>query len=184
MFRAILQKDPGHVAALCGLAAVSLAADRPRDAERLLLHALRQSEYLPLACRALASTLIALGRLKEADAATAYLAQIEPQSLQTWLTMANVATQRMRQEQALDAYQRALAIKPEEPRMHMSIGHVHKTLGRRSDSEAAYKQALRIDPGLAEAYWSLADLKNYAFSAAEMAAMRAAAHQRQARPHQ
>ena len=35
--------------ALCGLAALSLAADVARDAERLLRHALRQCEHLPLA---------------------------------------------------------------------------------------------------------------------------------------
>ena len=53
----------------------------------------------------------------------------------------------------------------------MSIGHVHKTLGRRAGSEAAYKQVLAADPGNAEAWWSLADLKNYSFADAEIAAM-------------
>jgi tetratricopeptide (TPR) repeat protein len=53
----------------------------------------------------------------------------------------------------------------------MSAGHVQKTLGRRRDSESSYKAALQMDPGFAEAYWSLADLKNYSFSDAEIAAM-------------
>src|SRR5262249_27637891 len=42
IFRDILHGDAGHLAALCGLAAVSLLADRPHDAERLLRHALKQ----------------------------------------------------------------------------------------------------------------------------------------------
>jgi tetratricopeptide (TPR) repeat protein len=173
LFRAILQQDPGHAGALCGLAALALEADRAQDAERLLRHALKQSAYLPLAYRGLAPALIALGRLTEADAVTRHLTKIEPKSPQTWLTVAGVATRLMRGEQALEAYQRAAELKPEEVGLRMSVGHVQKTLGRRADSEASYKEALRMDPGRGEAWWSLADLKNYVFSDEEVAAMQA-----------
>jgi tetratricopeptide (TPR) repeat protein len=172
LFRAVLTRDPGHAAALCGVAALSLAADVPRDAERLLRHALRQSEHLPLAYRGLAPTLLGLGRLTEAEAATRYLARIEPRSPQTWVTAAGVAIRLMRPAQAIEAYERALELRPQEPGLRMSIGHLQKTLGRRAESETSYKAALAMDPGRAEAYWSLADLKNYAFSDEEIAAMR------------
>ncbi|MFI4906783.1 MAG: tetratricopeptide repeat-containing sulfotransferase family protein [Steroidobacterales bacterium] len=171
LFRVVLRRDPSHAAALCGLAAVSLAADVPHDAERLLRHALRQSEHLPLAYRGLAPALLGLGRLTEAEAATRYLARIEPKSPQTWVTAAGVAIRLMRQTEAIDAYERALQLRPQEVGLRMSIGHLQKTLGQRADSEASYKAALAMDPGRAEAYWSLADLKNYAFSDEEIAAM-------------
>lgn len=171
LFRAVLRRDPSHAGALCGLAALSLAADVPHDAERLLRHALRQSEHLPLIYRGLAPTLLGLGRLTEAEAATRYLALIEPNSPQTWVTAAGVAIRLMRQTEAIDAYERALALLPQEAGLRMSIGHLQKTLGQRAESEASYKAALVMDPGRAEAYWSLADLKNYAFSDAEIAAM-------------
>ncbi|HSY05973.1 MAG TPA: sulfotransferase [Steroidobacteraceae bacterium] len=171
LFRGILQEDPSHPAALCGLAALSLIADRPHDAERLLRHALKQSAYLPLAYRGLAPALMALGRLEEADAATRHLRRIEPESPQSWVTTAGVATRMMRQEDALEAYEHAARLKPAEVRLRTSMGHAQKTLGRRADSEASYKAALQIDPGLAEAWWSLADLKNYRFSDAEVAEM-------------
>lgn len=171
LFRAILRRDASHVGALCGLAALSLAADVPRDAERLLRHALRQSEHLPLAYRGLAPTLLGLGRLTEAEAATRYLARIEPQSPQTWVSTAGVATRLMRQEEAVAAYRRALELRPAEAGLKMSIGHLQKTLGLRTESETSYKEALALDPGRAEGYWSLADLKNYVFSDAEIAAM-------------
>jgi tetratricopeptide (TPR) repeat protein len=58
-------------------------------------------------------------------------------------------------------------------RLPLSIGHVHKTLGNRRESEQAYKACLLLDPNFGEAYWSLADLKNYLFSDEEIAAMRA-----------
>jgi tetratricopeptide (TPR) repeat protein len=172
IFRAILQADASHVAALCGLASLSLDADVPDDAERLLRHALRQSEHLPLAWRGLGPALIAVGRLVEADAAARHAAKIEPDNPQTWLTIAAVATRLMQQEEALEAYERAARLQPHEVRLRTTIGHVHKTLGRRAESEAAYRAALAMDPGLAEAWWSLADLKNYDFSDAEVAAMR------------
>jgi tetratricopeptide (TPR) repeat protein len=171
LFRAVLTRDPSHAAALCGMAGLSLAADLPRDAERLLRHALRQCEHLPLAHRGLAPALLGLGRLTEAEAATRYLAAIEPKSPQTWVTAAGVAIRLMRQTEAIDAYERALALRPQEPGIRMSIGHLQKTLGRRAESEASYKAALAMDPGRAEAYWSLADLKNYAFSDEQISSM-------------
>ncbi len=171
IFRDILQSDPSHVAALCGLAAVSLAADVATDAERLLRHALRQSEHLPLASRGLGPALVALGRLQEADAAARHAALIEPNNPQNWLTIATVATRLIQPEKALEAYERAARLTAPEARLQMSMGHVLKTLGRRQESEAAYKAALVLDPGLAAAWWSLADLKNYSFSDADVAAL-------------
>jgi tetratricopeptide (TPR) repeat protein len=171
IFRQILQADPSHAAALVGLAALSLEADRPQDAERLLRHALKQSEHLPLAWRGLGPALQAQGRLKEAQAAARYLVKIEPGNPQSWVVSAAVATRLMRQEEALEAYEHAARLKPEEVGLRMSVGHVQKTLGRRAESEASYKAALQMDPGRGEAYWSLADLKNYAFSDTEIATM-------------
>jgi len=171
LFREILQQDAGHVAALCGLAALSLAADVPHDAERLLRHALKQSAHVPLAYRGLGPALLAMGRVEEAHAAARQLLQIEPENPQTWVTVASVAVRFMRHEEALEAYQHAARFKPEELRIRMSIGHVQRTLGRRADSEASYKAVLAADPANPEAYWSLADLKNYSFSDAELEAM-------------
>jgi tetratricopeptide (TPR) repeat protein len=171
IFREILRADPSHVAALCGLAALSLVSDVPEDAERLLRHALAQSAHTPLAWRGLGEALIALGRLAEADTAARHATQIEPDNPYTWLTVATVATRLMRQEQALEAYERAARLRPDEVRLRTTLGHVHKTLGNRPRSEAAYKEALALDPGLAEAWWSLADLKTYVFDDAEIEAM-------------
>jgi tetratricopeptide (TPR) repeat protein len=172
VLRQVLQEDAGHVAALCGLAALSVAADKPRDAERLLQHALKQSAHHPLTWRELGQTLMKLGRLEEADAAARRVIKIEPDNPDTWITFGAVSTRLMHHEQALEAYARAASLKPTEARLRMAMGHIHKTLGRRADSEAAYKAALVMDPALGEAYWSLADLKNYTFGAAEIDAMR------------
>ncbi|MDP9066058.1 MAG: sulfotransferase, partial [Pseudomonadota bacterium] len=62
-------------------------------------------------------------------------------------------------------------LEPAEIRLRLSIGHLHKTLGNWRACEEAYKACLELDPGFCEAYWSLADLKTYVFSDAEIVAM-------------
>ncbi|HEX4239980.1 MAG TPA: sulfotransferase [Steroidobacteraceae bacterium] len=182
ILRSILKEDASHVAALCGLASISLAADKGGDAERLLRHAQKQSAHHPLLWRELVRALSALGRLEEAHAAAQRLIRMEPENPQSWITSASVSIRLLRQEQALEEYEKAARLRPDDFRMRLSIGHVHKTLGRRAQSEAAYKAALTLSPGCADAYWSLADLKNYSFGDDEIAAMQRRLEDDQARP--
>ena len=173
IFRDILKTDAAHVAALCGLAALSLATGHSGDAERLVRHALKQTAHLPLAQRALSHTLLAAGRLAEAEAAIQELLKIEPENPQNWVALGTVYTRLLRQEEALAAYEEAARLNPTQVRLRLSIGHILKTLGRRAQCEQAYHDCLTMEPGFAEAYWSLADLKNYMFSDSEIAAMQA-----------
>ncbi len=173
IFRDILRVDASHVAAVCGLAAVSLTVSRGTDAVRLLRHALRQSAHLPLAWRGLCQAMVDLGRLPEAEAAVRHLLKVEPENPKNWVMLGTVCTRLMRQAEALPAFEEAMRLSPGEVRLPLSIGHLHKTLGNRRESEQAYKECLRLDPNFGEAYWSLADLKNYLFSDAELAAMQA-----------
>jgi len=171
IFRAVLKADPSHVAALVGLAALALGAGNTADAERLLRHAFIQTDHLPLARRGLVHTLLAAGRLPEAEASIRELLKIEPENPQNWVSLAAVCTRLLRQPEALAAYEEAARLNPAQVSLRLSIGHVNKTLGRRRECEQAYHEALRMDPACAEAYWSLADLKTYVFSDAEIDAM-------------
>jgi len=172
IFRGILKADATHVAALCGQAALALAAGKTVDSERLLRHALKQCEHMPLVQRCLSHTLVAAGRLPEAETAIRKLLQIEPENPQNWVALGTVYTRMLRQEDALTAYEEAARLNPKQVRLRLSIGHVLKTLGSRAACEQAYHECLAMDPEFGEAYWSLADLKNYLFSDAEIAAMR------------
>jgi tetratricopeptide (TPR) repeat protein len=171
IFRDILRSDAAHVAALCGLAAVSLTVSRAADAERLLRHALKQSAHLPLAWRGMCQAMVDLGRLPEAEAAIRGMLKIEPENPKNWVLLGNVCTRMMRQPEALVAFEEAGRINPGEMRLRLSIGHLHKTLGHRRECEEAYKACLAFDTNLGEAYWSLADLKTYVSSDTEIEAM-------------
>jgi tetratricopeptide (TPR) repeat protein len=171
IFREILKLDASHVGALCGLGAVSLTVSRVQDAVRLLKHALKQSAHLPLAWRGLSQALLAQGALPEAEAAVRRLLKIEAENPNNWVVLATVYSRLMRQQDALAAFEEASRMNPAEVRLRLSIGHLNKTLGRRLECEQAYQQCLQMDPGMGEAYWSLADLKNYVFSDAEIVSM-------------
>jgi tetratricopeptide (TPR) repeat protein len=173
IFRDILKADASHVAALCGLAAISLTVSRGGDALRLLHHALKQSAHLPLIWRGLCQALVDLNRLPEAEAAVRHLLKIEDENPKNWVMLGTVCARMMRQPDALVAFKEAARLNPREVRLPLSIGHLHKTLGNRRECEEAYKACLKLDPTFGEAYWSLADLKNYVFGDAEIAAMRA-----------
>jgi tetratricopeptide (TPR) repeat protein len=152
IFREILKVDAAHVAAVCGLAAISLTASQPNDALRLLRHALKQSAHLPLIWRGMCQALTDLSQLPQAENAVRYLLKIEPENSQNWVTLGNVCSRMMRQPEALTAFEEAARLNPSEVRLKLSIGHLHKTLGQRGACEEAYRTCLVLDPTMGEAY--------------------------------
>jgi tetratricopeptide (TPR) repeat protein len=76
-------------------------------------------------------------------------------------------------EQANLAYEDVLKAFPNQPKTWMSYGHTLKTAGRQEQCIAAYRKGIALLPSLGEAYWSLANLKTFRFTPAEIAAMRA-----------
>jgi tetratricopeptide (TPR) repeat protein len=61
-------------------------------------------------------------------------------------------------KQAIEAYQRALALDPEHADAHCNLGTVHYAQGRRSSALACFRRTLEIDPLHLEANFNLANL--------------------------
>jgi predicted Zn-dependent protease len=78
------------------------------------------------------------------------------------------------QDQARGIYERLLKDKPDQPQVWQNLGHVLKTLGRQAEAVHAYRQAVLHQPGMGEAWWSLANLKTVKLDAADIAAMEGA----------
>src|SRR5258708_39952655 len=76
--------------------------------------------------------------------------------------------------QALPLYREILAETPNEPELHLSLAYALKTLGQTREAIESYRAAAACRPHYGEAYWSLANLKTYRFTDAEIARMRAA----------
>ena len=75
-------------------------------------------------------------------------------------------------DEAMTIYRSCLDEMPENPTLHLSLGHALKTIGKQSESIEAYRDAYRVRPDFGDAYWSLANLKTYSFTADEIERMR------------
>ncbi|MEM9572897.1 MAG: sulfotransferase [Pseudomonadota bacterium] len=77
-------------------------------------------------------------------------------------------------ETALQAFEKVLAQRPDDPATLTSQGHALKTHGHSDDAVASYRAALRADPNNGDAWYALANLKTYRFSDDELHDMQAA----------
>ena len=59
------------------------------------------------------------------------------------------------------------------PELHLSIAHALKTVGRTSEAIESYRAAAAARPNFGDAYWSLANLKTFRFTDAELQQMQA-----------
>jgi tetratricopeptide (TPR) repeat protein len=75
---------------------------------------------------------------------------------------------------SIDLYGKVLRDHPQQPKVWMSLAHALKTARRAEESVTAYRRAIEMEPTLGEAYWSLANLKTFRFSAQDASAMRSA----------
>ena len=75
-------------------------------------------------------------------------------------------------EPAIRIYADLLERDPRHSRVWMSYGHALKTAGHGERAIAAYRQGLKLEPSCGEIWWSLANLKTFRFSDADLKAMR------------
>ncbi len=78
------------------------------------------------------------------------------------------------QERAIETYRALLPGAAQPAELHLSIAHSLKTLGRTAEAILEYRAAAQARPGFGDAYWSLANLKTYRFTEAELTQMRSA----------
>jgi tetratricopeptide (TPR) repeat protein len=102
------------------------------------------------------------------------LLETDPNNRVYRTTHATVCTGFGDYSQALPLYREILAETPNEPELHLSLAHALKALGRTREAIESYRAAAAVRPHYGEAYWSLANLKTYRFTDAEIARMRAA----------
>ena len=176
--RAFLLRHGNHVEAMRLLARIGVAREVLDDAEILLAAALEMApDYLELrrdyAC-------VLLDRHKHAEAIEQLdrLLKLDPQNNDYRVLRATATVGLGDHEGGIRGFTAVLADTHPRSRLaadlHLSVGHALKTLGKQADAIDAYKQAIAVRPNFGDAYWSLANLKTYTFSAAEIAAVEAA----------
>lgn len=173
LLRDHLKRHPTDVAALRMLAEVGGRLGRYDDAEAMLERCLELAPGFSAARRDYASVLYRQNKAPEAIAEVDRLLQQAPGHPGYRSLKAAALTRTGDYDQAIAIYDEVLKRHPDQPKSWMSYGHALKTVGRQGDSIAAYRRSIALQPELGEAWWSLANLKTVAFSAEDIAAMRA-----------
>jgi tetratricopeptide (TPR) repeat protein len=171
--RALLDRRPNDAVALRLFAEIAARAGRPHDAEALLARALAVAPGLAGARFAYALALHLQGKTVETIAQADRLLRDAP-GHPLYLQLGAAARMRVGDYAAsAEGYRAVLDLHPDLALTWMGYGHALKTLGRQPQAIAAYREAVRLQPALGEAWWSLANLKTVTLSADDMAQMAA-----------
>ncbi|MCA3742234.1 MAG: tetratricopeptide repeat-containing sulfotransferase family protein [Curvibacter sp.] len=174
LLRDRLKARPDDPASLRMLAETATRLGRYEDAEALLRRCLELTPGFVPARHNLAVALYRQTRAAEALAETEVLLKADPHHPGYRNLQAASLAQLGEYERAIVVFERLLADFPVQPKGWMSYGHALKTIGRQEPAVAAYRRAISLAPGLGEAWWSLANLKTFRFTPADLDAMRAA----------
>ena len=171
--RPFLLRHPQHVEAMRLLGRIGLELDVLDDAE-FLLDAVLELDPEYRAAR-YDYVRVLLKRHKHAQAMTELerLLAADPADVAYRTTYATTAASLGDPARAVELYRALIGDSPLAADLHLSLGHVLKTMGRTGEAIAAYRQAALVRADFGDAYWSLANLKTYRFDDAELAAMKA-----------
>jgi len=173
------------------LVAQHLSANRAQEAEALLQRFLEDTPNDPEALRLLARLAMSRGRLDRAEtllwralslapgftAAKEDFDELIDRQARAYTSDGTGAPSPPDAEaefgEAIKLNERALEKHPDNPKVWLSYGHVLRISGRHSDSVAAYRKAVELNPCFGEAWWSLADLKTASLDEADVDLMAA-----------
>jgi tetratricopeptide (TPR) repeat protein len=172
LLREHLKQFPTDVPAIRMLAEVAARLGRYADAETLLSRCLELAPSFTSARHNYAVVLHRQNKSVEALAEINGLLALDPRNPGYRNLKAAILARIGEQEQSIEIYAGVLKEYPNQAKVWMSYGHALKTAGRRDDCIAAYRKSIELLPQLGEAYWSLANLKTFPFTPAELQAMR------------
>jgi tetratricopeptide (TPR) repeat protein len=173
MVRAYLLKHGDQLEAMRLLARIGIARKVFDDAELLLAAVLKLAPDYRAARTEYAEVLIELYREADARRELDKLMQEDPQNRVFYQGLYATACVGLGEhERAITLYQELLTGTPADADVQLSIAHAQKTLGQREEAIVSYHRAAECRRGFGDAYWSLANLKTYRFTADELGKMR------------
>jgi tetratricopeptide (TPR) repeat protein len=171
--RDYLQTHGDHVEAMRLLAQIGTKLDAADDAELLLERVVAIAPYYDAARYEYAMTLLARHKHARAREEMEKLLKIDPGNIIYRSAYATVLMGFGECARALLLYREILAEAPADPELNLSAAYALKTLGRTEEAIEKCRAAAAVRADYGEAYWSLANLKTYQFTDAEIARMRA-----------
>ncbi len=171
--REVLKRDPLDIVAIRLLASIGVKVGQLEDAQHLLERCLELAPAFHLARHGYAVVLFRRHALDAALEQVDRLLRAEPANPNYLILKGAVLVRRGDHLPALEIYERILADYPRHAGAHLNYGHTLKTVGRLADAIAAYRTSIELSPaGSGEAYWSLANLKTFRFTDADIEHMR------------
>ena len=170
--RAYLLDKPDDVEALRVLSMLARQFEFNTDAEVLLDKLLSIAQNYNSARYDLILTLVDLHKHQRAREEAERLMKAEPRNVGVRVTYAGILMALGDVDGSIERYQKLITEMPRDSELHQSLGHALKTKGESAKAIEEYHRAIDLRPEFGEAYWSLANMKTYRFTDAELAQMR------------
>jgi tetratricopeptide (TPR) repeat protein len=174
LIRPFLISHGHHVEAMRLLARIGMKRDVLDDAQLLLEAVLDLAPDYQAARFDYAQVLIERHMHQQAQAEAQKLLAADPANRNYRTLYAMTCVGLGLHERAIELYRKLLAGADQPADLHLSVAHSLKTLGRRDEAIAEYRLAAAARASYGDAYWSLANLKTYAFTELELQQMRVA----------
>ncbi|BCT91334.1 hypothetical protein LYSHEL_03580 [Lysobacter helvus] len=171
--RTHLRRSPTDTAALRMLAETQARMGRIEDAESLLARCVELAPQFEAARHHYAMVLHRANKPAEALAEIETLLAKDPGNAGYRTLKAVVQCRTGDYDSAIALYEGLSKEYPRHARLWLSYGHALKTAGRTTDAIDAYRRAAALEPWFGDAWWSLANLKTFRFTAEDIATLRA-----------
>jgi tetratricopeptide (TPR) repeat protein len=166
-----LERHPRDAGALNLLAEVALKRGQKERAELLLKECVARSPNFAAARFNYANTLYNLNRLPLALDEVEVLLAIDPHNVLYLDLKAVVLSIMGRHRDSMLCRQKLADEHPQSPEIWIKYASSLRNIGERDRCVAAFRKAIELRPSCGSAWWSLADLKTFRFSDADVAAM-------------
>lgn len=174
--RNMLQRQPGHPRAAYVLAHLASTVGAHENRAEILQHAIDHHPANQMLRRSKVEAFEAIGRYEDALEEAKKLAVLAPNYFNYW-TLSRVHGHLADHDTALACAEKAAEFldegSDEQGKLDLLRGHALKIIGRREESEEAYRACIRNTPNNGAGWWGLADLKNYSFSESDFDEMQA-----------
>ena len=168
-YRRLVERDPGDFESWNNLGNVHVAAGELEAAVAALEQAASLRPDLPMIRLNLAGALARAGRLQESLAQNEKAARDAPDDLACLVELSRAHARLGQHDSVLAPLDRALALHPGQPGLLVELGLAQAGRGAFAEAEAAYREAIRHQPGFAPAWLYLGILLEHSNRADELA---------------
>ncbi len=167
---AMLRKQPGHPRAIFSLATIINTSPTPEQSIEVLTVGIDKNPANLTLRQMLVEVYDSLGRYSDALQASELIVKIQPSFQSYWLYI-NLLHKYSHYEELLDACGRAKEFAQGDSiklsQLNLMCGEAARIMGDRSTAITLLQHALHENPENTEAWWALADFKNYQFEQAD-----------------